>query len=177
MVWCKGSTSEHVLAKARGLSAGIAKQKGVFWNRVGEWGIRLSQSEHEAGLRELKPEFKNTPYVDARTFWKIVNLPRGCDKATIQKYIDAAKWKAIPFTPMGPRTWRVGAEGPPPADVWQIDPNDPSQRTLSMHPRDKRRKPSSLPNLHRSSSDGQLPMVQEVEGTGNPHYTTKKEPS
>ena len=130
VVWFKRSACEQVLVKARQLSVGTAQQKGVYWNAIGYWGIRLHKTQHEAGLKELKPEFRTVKYVEVQSIWKLVNLPKACDKAAMHKYIDAAGWKAVPPMPLGERAWRVSAEGPAPTDVWQIHPNDASQRTF-----------------------------------------------
>ena len=85
---------------ARSISKDVAVARGVYLAANGAWGIRFNTEAFAAAAAVLKPEQEIRPTVEVTRYWRMYNLPRGCDKRAIERFIDEAKWKAVVFAPL-----------------------------------------------------------------------------
>ena len=84
------------------------------------YGVRVSIKDEQKVWEQLRP---NDAYLDVRVreVYEISPVPHGTTKANISELLTAWGWKAKPLhSSRGTKdymTWKIGADGPPPAGV------------------------------------------------------------
>ncbi|CAE7853741.1 unnamed protein product, partial [Symbiodinium microadriaticum] len=112
VIWMPDKPLQELLVKVNSEATAF----GLVRNKTGH-GIRVRSAEFSQLRQKWQPTWtpiENTPYnIRVQQFFDLQNMPLSCTKTEVQKFVNAISWKALVLRQSKPRTWAVGAEGPP----------------------------------------------------------------
>ena len=112
VIWTPDKPLQELLVKA----SSEASACGVVRNKTG-YGLRVKSSEFLQLRQKWQPSWKpieDTPYnTKVQQYYDLQNMPLSCTKTEVQKFVNKIGWKALVLKQLRPKTWAVGAEGPP----------------------------------------------------------------
>ncbi|CAE8624817.1 unnamed protein product [Polarella glacialis] len=84
------------------------------------WGVRCRAEDYDQLFKALVPHVVHVDSYLKPMQYKVTNLPEGCTRSTIQKFLDDVGEKARPGRSIGPKEFTIFSEGPLKCTAWQL---------------------------------------------------------
>ena len=152
IIWIEGD-----ICKVSALSAQCTACLGMIRGKT-SLGLRFKDADFASAWSVLNPNMPLPAKTSGDQVYKIEGLPFGCTGDMIQTWAKAIKWDCMPFRAMGPQSWLVKTDDPPPDGVpmfnthpvliRHLPPRQTQQPPLLLGPRPKASdKPENNQNL------------------------------
>ncbi|CAE7360715.1 unnamed protein product, partial [Symbiodinium sp. CCMP2456] len=112
VVWLSDCPLDDLIIKANSepTAAGLVRNKGGY-------GIRVKNDDFIKAKQRWQPLWRplpDTPYnLQITRYYDLQNMPLSSSKAEVQAFLNSVGWPSIAVRQSRPRTWIVGAAGPP----------------------------------------------------------------